>query len=238
MLATEINTKVVHMVRSMRSAGAVINFHTIVGLATCIVIANEKIVLKENGSSVKFTIKGCQSIFKRLNAVRRKSTSLKPLKAPGLIEIRFSFYKKINDQTVKSKNGSISVSVYRKPTHNDQYLNFESNHQKSCKESVISSLLNRANSVVSEKQERKEEFRHVRNALIANGYSQKVITQVENKMKRRCNGDNKKTSEEFIASPTLRTRYQRDPSSSFKTTHLPKRRLLNYHVQEMINFPQ
>ncbi|XP_057298092.1 uncharacterized protein LOC130629018 [Hydractinia symbiolongicarpus] len=107
------------------------------------------------------------------------------------------------DTLVKRKNGSISVSVYRKPTHTDQYLNVELRHQKSCKESVISALLNRANSVVSDKQERKIEIRRVRNALIGNGYSHKVITQVENKIKRRCNGDSKETSEEFIAAAFL-----------------------------------
>ncbi|XP_057301965.1 uncharacterized protein LOC130636309 isoform X1 [Hydractinia symbiolongicarpus] len=82
-------------------------------------------------------------------------------------------------------------------------LTFESNHQKSCTESVVSSLLKRANSVVSDKQERKEEIRRVRNALIANGHCHKIIMQVENKMKRRCNGDNTETSEEFIASAFL-----------------------------------
>ncbi|XP_057299527.1 uncharacterized protein LOC130630152 [Hydractinia symbiolongicarpus] len=52
------------------------------------------------------------------------------------------------DSLVSRNGGNLSVSVYRKPTHTDQYLNYTSNHQMSCKESVVS-LLDRAVNVVS-----------------------------------------------------------------------------------------
>ena len=55
-------------------------------------------LLKENGDTVKFTVGWYQSIFKRLNFVRRKSTTVKPLIAPGLIKgIGFSFYEEIHE---------------------------------------------------------------------------------------------------------------------------------------------
>ena len=77
---------------------AVINFHIVVGLATGIVLANDRTLLKENGYTVEFTVGWCQSIFKRLNFVRRKSTTAKPLIAPSLIkELGFSFYKEIHE---------------------------------------------------------------------------------------------------------------------------------------------
>ena len=44
---------------------------------------------------------------------------------------------------LKRNNGEISVLVYSKPTHTDQYLHYSSHHQTSCKESVASSLFNR-----------------------------------------------------------------------------------------------
>ena len=48
--------------------------------------------MKENEGTVEFTVGWCQSIFKRLDFVRRKPTTAKPLIASGLIkEIRFSF---------------------------------------------------------------------------------------------------------------------------------------------------
>ena len=38
------------------------------------------------------------------------------------------------DTLLKRNNGEISVLVYRKPTHTDQYLHYSSHHQTSCKE--------------------------------------------------------------------------------------------------------
>ena len=46
------------------------------------------------------------------------------------------------DTLLKRNNGKISLLVYRKPTHTDQYLHGSSHHQASCKESVVSSLFN------------------------------------------------------------------------------------------------
>ena len=37
------------------------------------------------------------------------------------------------DTLLKRNNGEISVLVYRKPTHTDQYLHYSSHHQTSCK---------------------------------------------------------------------------------------------------------
>ena len=57
------------------------------------------------------------------------------------------------DTLLKRNNGEISVLVYRKPTHTDQYLNYSSHHQTSCKESVLSSLFNRAYSIITNKDD-------------------------------------------------------------------------------------
>ena len=93
MLPAEIDEKVLEMIRNMRNARVVINFHTVVGFATGIVLANDTTLLKENGGTVELIVGWCQSIFKRLNFVRRKSATAKPMITPGLIkEIGFSFY--------------------------------------------------------------------------------------------------------------------------------------------------
>ena len=57
------------------------------------------------------------------------------------------------DTLLKRNNGEISVLVYRKPTHTDQYLHYSSHHQTSCKKSVVSSLFNRAYSIITNKGE-------------------------------------------------------------------------------------
>ena len=52
----------------------------------------------------------------------------------------------------KQNNGEISVLVNRTPTYTDQSLYYSYHHQTSCKESVISSLFNRAYSIITNKE--------------------------------------------------------------------------------------
>ena len=47
------------------------------------------------------------------------------------------------DTLLKRNNREISVLVYRKPTHTDQYLHYSSHHQTSCKESVKGEWISR-----------------------------------------------------------------------------------------------
>ena len=54
---------------------------------------------------------------------------------------------------LKQNNGEISALVWSKPTHTGQYLNYSSHHQTSCKEGVISILLNRAYSTITNKDD-------------------------------------------------------------------------------------
>ena len=54
------------------------------------------------------------------------------------------------DTLLKRNNGKISVLVYRKATHTDQYLHHSSHHQTSCKESVVFALLNRGYSIIED----------------------------------------------------------------------------------------
>ncbi|XP_071441730.1 conserved oligomeric Golgi complex subunit 3-like [Hetaerina americana] len=67
--------------------------------------------------------------------------------------IRFTMEKEDNGQLPfldilikKREDGTLSHSVYRKPTHTDLYLNGESHHHPSQKRSVLSTLLHRRSS--------------------------------------------------------------------------------------------
>ena len=49
----------------------------------------------------------------------------------------------------RREDGSLDVSVYRKPTHMDRYLHFESHHPTHMKRGVVRCLHNRAREIIS-----------------------------------------------------------------------------------------
>ena len=70
------------------------------------------------------------------------------------------------DTIVKTEfDGSLSITVYRKPTHTDQYLQWDSYHNLSAKFSVINTLSHRAQTVCSNPELFKQEKEHLRKAL-------------------------------------------------------------------------
>ena len=71
---------------------------------------------------------------------------------------------------IVNDSDTLRTMIYRKPTHTDQYLNWDSNHHLHHKRSVVRTLLRRAETVVSDPSDREEEVRHVKKALTANGY--------------------------------------------------------------------
>ena len=67
-------------------------------------------------------------------------------------------YERFVDTSLKRKpDGTISVLVYRKPTHTDQYLNYYSNHQAKTKDAVVSALFRRAKDIISDKDDLEKE---------------------------------------------------------------------------------
>ena len=65
--------------------------------------------------------------------------------------------------------GNLETSVYRKPTHTDKYLAFDSHHPICHKKSVGKTLLRRADCLPSSLDSKAEERKYVSNVLKANG---------------------------------------------------------------------
>ena len=86
--------------------------------------------------------------------------------------------------------GNIKVKVYRKPTHNDQYLNLNSHHPIQHKLSVVRTLLERKATVTTKDEDKKIEEERVRRVLTTNGYPEWTIrntkTTIENNVQYQC----------------------------------------------------
>ena len=80
------------------------------------------------------------------------------------------------DTLLKRNNGKISALVYKKPTHTDQYLHYISHHQTSYKKNVVSSLLNRAFSIITNKYDLYKENDGIRQVL-ENGFQESIISK-------------------------------------------------------------
>ena len=65
---------------------------------------------------------------------------------------------------------NVSIEVYRKPTHTDQYLRFDSHHLLEHKLGVIKTLQHRANEIPTTTQGTKKEEQHLKTALRTCGY--------------------------------------------------------------------
>ncbi|XP_072028445.1 uncharacterized protein [Amphiura filiformis] len=99
---------------------------------------------------------------------------------------------------VRKQDGSIKLLIYRKKTHTDQYLNFESQHPLHQKLGVIRTLIDRMDSIVTEEEDKKEEEKKIRTALQNCGYPRWAMDRVKQQMstsKIKCNSSKKSTDD-------------------------------------------
>ena len=89
------------------------------------------------------------------------------------------------DTIVKPEvDGSLSISVYRKPTHTDQYLQWDSHHHLSAKFSVIQTLSHMASTVCSKSELLQKEKDHLRNVLTKCKYPKWALDKVKERLNR------------------------------------------------------
>ena len=84
--------------------------------------------------------------------------------------------------TIQTDN-TFSTSVYRKPTHTDQYLHWDSNHHITAKQSVYNTLAHRAKTVSSTQDHLDKELSHIKTTLHHCQFPAWALNQWEHKFK-------------------------------------------------------
>ena len=102
----------------------------------------------------------------------------------------------------REDSGTVSVEVYRKKTHTDQYLAFTSNHPLNHKLSVVRTLIDRSNTIVT-----KQEISAHRKKSTSEGPYRNVATQ-DGQLTRSKNRDQ---SLQNSASRVIKTNLHSDP---------------------------
>ena len=103
-------------------------------------------------------------------------------------------------------DGSLSITVYRKPTHTDQYLQWDSHHNLSGKFSVINTLSHRAQPVCSNPELLKKEKEHLRKALTKCKYPKWALDKVEKRLNQPSSEANNGVSNQGTNSTPVATR--------------------------------
>ena len=118
------------------------------------------------------------------------------------------------------EDGSLSATVYRKPTHTDLYLQWDGNHTVSSKYSVVGSLHHRAKTICSSPELLQEEEKHLKQALTRCKYPAWAMNKVKMKIKATANNNSKgtKNSGNNIQKPHMVIPYYKGISESIKKT--------------------
>ena len=93
------------------------------------------------------------------------------------------------------RDGNLETRVYRKPTHTNQYLQWDSHHSINNKYSIISTLLHRAKNICSNKKLLEEEHNYIYKALTACKYPRWAIRRMKLKLDAPKTRQNRKNTQ-------------------------------------------
>ena len=78
----------------------------------------------------------------------------------------------------RQPDGRLTTSVYRKPTHTDQYLAYDSHHPQSVKCGIVKCLYDRAKRLVTKLSVISAEKKHLSSMLVSNGYPSSFVQKI------------------------------------------------------------
>ena len=97
----------------------------------------------------------------------------------------------------RDSNGLLTTTVYRKPTHTNQYLAYDSRHPQSVKRGIVECLYDRAKHLTSKPSAISEIKKHLSSVLVSNGYPSSFVRKL---------------------TKTARPTANKEPTSEFKST--------------------
>ena len=77
----------------------------------------------------------------------------------------------LDTEITRTPSGKMTFTVYRKPTHTDQYLQFDSNQPLQHKLGVIKTLYHRCNTICTTQENKLREIEHLQKVLSISGYT-------------------------------------------------------------------
>ena len=101
---------------------------------------------------------------------------------------------------ILDENDKLNTTVYRKPTHTDMYLHWDSHHNIPSKYSVIGTLYHRANTICSTTQYLHNEEKHLNQALKKCKYPTWAINRARMKIKITTNHNNNRQTHSTLPS--------------------------------------
>ena len=81
----------------------------------------------------------------------------------------------LDTRVQRTTDGKLETVVYRKPTHTDKYLSFNSHHPRSHKRFVVTTLFQRAKNLTSNNNARENECQYVTNILKENNFPKSFV---------------------------------------------------------------
>ena len=79
------------------------------------------------------------------------------------------------DVGILKKEGRLITRIYRKPTHTQQYIHWDSNHPKNMLLGMLKGLIHRAHVLCDLKEDLIEELDVLKNVFISKGYPEHLV---------------------------------------------------------------
>ena len=119
-----------------------------------------------------------------------------------------------------NEDGSLSSTVYRKPTHTDLYLHWDSHHTLPSKYSVIGTVHHREKTICSNPQLLKQEEDHLYRPLTRCKYPawapNRIIIKSRSQTQKKNSNNKKNTETDNVQKQHIVVPYHRGLSESFK----------------------